>query len=122
MIPITLITMLAHGEGSPVFLGLLLGGYYFYQLFDAILTATAINRRALLGKEEEEFKVEEVPEALKSGSIFWGVVLMAIGGILLLANFEVMNYGSVFDFWPLVVIIIGLKLIFDYYSKSKQEN
>jgi len=120
---IVLITMLAHGEGSPVFLALLLGGFCLYQFFDAIMTARDINRRALLGKEVEEFKIEEVPEAIKSGSVFWGAVLMCLGAILLLANFDLLiDYGTIFDLWPLVVIIIGLKFITDYFSKNKKES
>ncbi|MCK4495038.1 MAG: hypothetical protein KAU91_01715, partial [Candidatus Aminicenantes bacterium] len=120
--PIVLITMLAHGKGSPVFLALLLAGFYAYQFIDAIMTATAINRRALVGKEEEEFKIDEVPEALKSGSIFWGTVLIVLGGILLLANFNIISYNTIFDFWPLILIVIALKLITDYFTEKKKES
>lgn len=120
--PIVLITMLAHGKGSAVFLALLLAGFYAYQFIDAIMTATAINRRALVGKEEEEFKIDEVPEALKSGSIFWGTVLIVLGGILLLANFNIISYNTIFDFWPLILIVIALKLITDYFTEKKKES
>jgi len=115
-----LVTLLANGEGSPVFLGLLLGGFYFYQIIDSINVSSSINRRALHGEEEEY--VEELPGVVKSGSIFWGIVLIALGGIFLMANFNfIIDYDIVFDFWPLIVIVIGFKLITDYYSKKKQE-
>lgn len=117
-----LVTMQTSGEGQP-FAGLILGGFYFYQIFDAIQTAKAINRRALRIKgDEEEEKAEEIPQALKSGSVFWGVVTMALGVILLLANFDIISYDRVWDFWPVVVIIIGLKLIADYFSKDKNKS
>ena len=115
-----MITMLAQGVGSPVFLGLMLGAIYFYQLIDAVMTASAINRKALRG-ETEEITVEELPEFVKTGSVFWGVVLMVLGAVLLMANFEfLISYDRIWNLWPLVVIIIGVKLIADYYAKSRE--
>lgn len=117
-----LITMQTSGEGQP-FAALLLAGFYGFQIFEAMHTSRAINRRALKGEEEEEEdELEELPQVLKTGSIFWGIVLMALGGILLLANFDVINYDSVFDFWPVVVIVIGLKLVADYVLREKKES
>jgi hypothetical protein len=114
-----LITMQPSEAGQP-FLGLLLAGFWIYQIFDAVRTAKSINRRALK-EEEEEIEVEEFPDFVKTGSVFWGVVLMFIGCILLLANFGVLSYNSLFEFWPVAVIIIGVKLVVDYYAKGKRE-
>jgi len=117
-----IITMLAQGVGSPVFLGILLGGLYFYQLIDAIATASAINRRALSG-EIEEIKVEEFPEFVKTGSVFWGIVLMALGVVLLMANYSfIINYERIWNLWPLAIILVGVKLIADYVARSKKED
>jgi len=115
-----LVTMQTTGEGQP-FLGIILGGFYIYQIIDAVQTSNRINRRYLLGEEEVE-KEEEFPEALKAGSVFWGAVLIVLGGILLLANFEVISYDTVFDFWPVAVIVIGVKLVADYFGKSRKES
>lgn len=115
-----IITMLAQGVGSPVFLGLMLGALYFYQLIDAVMTSSAINRKALLG-ETIETTVEEVPEFVRTGSVFWGVVLMILGVVLLMANFEfLISYDRIWNLWPLVVIIVGVKLVADYYAKSRE--
>lgn len=115
-----MVTMLANEEGSAPFLGILLGGLYFYQFFDAIITANAINRKYQEGEEVEELKVEEVPEFIRTGSVFWGIVLMIIGVVLLMANFDfLVTYSKIWSLWPLVVIIIGVKLILDYASKDK---
>jgi len=115
---IGLVSMQEHGEAQP-FLGLLLGALYIFQIFDSVHTAKSINRRALLGEEVEKEEEEKIAQVAKSGSVFWGIVLIALGGILILANFEVLSYESIFDFWPVVVIIIGLKLVVDYFSKRK---
>lgn len=113
-----LVTWQTTGENQP-FAGLILAGFWIYQLIDAVMTAKAINKKALLGEEVEEISVEEVPQFIKSGSIFWGIVLIALGGILMLSNFDVISYNTIFDFWPVVVIVIGIKLVIDYMSKNK---
>jgi magnesium-transporting ATPase (P-type) len=101
---------------------LLIFGFYTYQIFEAAQTAQAINRKALMGEEEEEVEVEEFPEAVKAGSVFWGIVLLLLGVFLLLANFEVISYSTAWQFWPVVVIVIGIKLIVDFVSTKKEEN
>jgi hypothetical protein len=113
-----LVTMQPHGGGQP-FAGLILAGFYFFQIIDSVNTAKRINRRALRGEEVKEEEEELVSEAVKSGSVFWGVLLIALGAILLLGNFEVISYKKIFDFWPLVVIAIGIKLVADYFSRNK---
>ncbi|MGB8952123.1 MAG: DUF5668 domain-containing protein [Candidatus Aminicenantales bacterium] len=113
-----LVTMQAHG-GQP-FSALILGGFYIFQIIDAVQTARSINRRALQEEGAEKTVEEEFSEMAKSGSIFWGIALMAIGGILLLANFEVIDYDHIFDFWPIVVVVIGFKLIMDYFARKNR--
>ena len=116
-----MITMLAQEEGSAPFLGIMLGGLYFYQFIDAIVTASAINRKVLLGEEVDEIKIEELPEFVRTGSVFWGIVLMILGVVLLMANFSfIVTYSGIWNFWPLVVIIFGVKLIVDYLAKNKE--
>jgi uncharacterized membrane protein HdeD (DUF308 family) len=75
-----------------------------------------------MGEEEEEVEVDEFPEAVKAGSIFWGIVLLLLGFFLLLANFEVISYSTAWQFWPVVVIIIGIKLIADFATRKREEN
>ncbi len=116
-----MVTMLANEEGSAPFLGIMLGGLYFYQFIDAIVTASAINRKALQGEEVDEIKVDEIPEFVRTGSVFWGIVLMILGVVLLLANFDfLVTYSRIWNLWPLVVIIIGVKLVVDYMAKNKE--
>ncbi|NOR11646.1 MAG: hypothetical protein GQ545_00135 [Candidatus Aminicenantes bacterium] len=116
-----MITMLAQEEGSAPFLGIMLGGLYFYQFIDAIVTASAINRKVLLGEEVDEIKIEELPEFVRTGSVFWGIVLMIFGVVFLMANFSfIITYSRIWNIWPLAVIIFGVKLIVDYLAKNKE--
>ncbi len=116
-----LVTLQAHEKGQP-FAALLLVGFIFYQLIESIQTAAAINRRALTGGEERPIQIEEqVLEPVKSGSIFWGIFLIVLGAVFLLANFEIIEYEVLFDFWPVAVIGIGIKLVIDFFARSKKE-
>lgn len=112
-----LVTMQQHGDAQP-FAGIVLGAFYIFQIIDTINVANKINRRALTGGEVEEDETLVTTQAVAGGSIFWGVLLIVLGGILLLGNFEVISYKTILDFWPVVVIVIGAKLIFDYVSKK----
>ena len=112
-----LVTMQQHADAQP-FAGIVLGAFYIFQIIDSVNVANKINRRALVGGEVEEDEVVVTTEAVTAGSIFWGILLIALGGILLLGNFEVISYKTILDFWPVVVIVIGGKLVFDYLSKK----
>jgi len=111
-----LVTMQEHGSAQP-FAGLVLAGFYFYQIIDAVSISKRINRRGLQG----EGVPEEEPgiDAVKTGSVFWGALLIVLGGILLLGNFDVISYDRIIDFWPVVVIVIGVKLVAEHFSKNK---
>ena len=83
------------------------------------MVAKAINRKAILGEDVEEISVEEIPQFVRSGSIFWGILLMVLGSVLILANFDIISYNTLFDFWPVIVIGVGVKLVLDYMAKNK---
>jgi len=108
-----LVTMQASGAGQP-FWGLILAGFYFYQIIESVQDAKRINMKALEGEDYEEPGMDDFPELLKSGSVFWGVVLIALGAVFLLANFDVISYDLLWNLWPLAVIGIGAKFIYDY--------
>jgi len=115
-----LVTLQTSGRGQP-FLALCLAGFCIYQIYDAVHTAKLINL-GHLGKDIEKnaHAVEEIPEPVRSGSIFWGLVLIVLGGVLLLANYQIIDYDTLFDFWPLIIIVIGFKFIVDYVSREKK--
>jgi len=116
-----LVSFQRFGRAQP-FMALMLAGFYFYQVIESVQTAAAINRKALTGKEDEAVTVEDqILEPAKSGSVFWGAVLIGLGVLFLLANFDVIDYGSLFDFWPVAVIGLGIKIVFDSISRSRKQ-
>lgn len=114
-----LITMQRHGSGQP-FLGLMLAGFYIYQVIDAVNQARLINERAAGAKPEAVAAAAAGEATAPSGSVFWGVVLVVLGGVLLLANFDVIRYDTIFDFWPLAVMGIGLKLVIEAVARGQK--
>ncbi|MGB9835233.1 MAG: LiaI-LiaF-like domain-containing protein [Candidatus Saccharicenans sp.] len=116
-----LIEAQSHGGGQP-FLGILLAGYIFYAIFDAAHDAQKINAGLQTAETQDgtTVKVEAEVEIEKpSGSISWGLILIGLGIIFLLANFEVISYDSLVKFWPLAVLLLGLKLIIDHFASKK---
>jgi hypothetical protein len=105
---------------SGAFVPLLFTGFIFFQFFDNIQSAKAINAAAAnLPQAEAALGMEEI---MTSGSIFWGCFLIVLGVVLILANLEVVAYDTLADFWPVAVIVIGLKLVYDSVAKSKKGN
>jgi len=43
----------------------------------------------------------------KSGSLLWGVILIVVGGIFLLEQFDIDVFDQVWRFWPLILIVWG---------------
>ncbi len=107
------------GHGGQPFVGLLLTGFIVFQFFDNIQSARAINAAAL-GEAPAGAAVQPLPEIASSGSIFWGIVLIVLGAVLIMANFEVISYDALFDFWPIAVIVVGLKLVVDSVARTKK--
>lgn len=115
-----LVTLQSRVAAPQPFAGLILGFFYVFQIIDSINVANDINRRALVENGTDK-PVPSSPVRLgaaPSGSVFWGAVLIALGAIFLLANFDLIDLDRIFDFWPVVVIVIGLKMVADYFSKK----
>lgn len=109
-------------RGGQPFQALMLAGFYIYQIIEAVQSARAINLKALSAGQDAAGSMDlpalgETPR----GSIFWGSALIALGILLILANFEVVSYERVIDFWPVAVIGIGLKLVAEHFSRSGGE-
>jgi hypothetical protein len=58
---------------------------------------------------------------MKIDRLIWGILLLFIGGVILLDNFNVINFywSNVWKFWPVLLIIGGLNILF---SKTNPRN
>lgn len=60
---------------------------------------------------------------MKLNRVMWGVVLLFVGAVLLLENFDVINFywRNVWSFWPVFLIIMGVNILFNR-NKSETGN
>jgi lia operon protein LiaF len=59
----------------------------------------------------------------KRESLFWGIILLGIGLIFLLDNFglDIDLWDAVTEFWPMILIIIGIKMIYTHISSKNEK-
>lgn len=52
---------------------------------------------------------------MKLDKVIWGVLLLFVGGVLLLNNFNVIEFywRNVWSFWPVFLIILGVNILFN---------
>lgn len=52
---------------------------------------------------------------MKLDRIMWGIILLFVGGVLLLENFNVIEFywSNIWRFWPVFLIIAGLNILFN---------
>lgn len=109
------------GRGGQPFVAILMAGFYFFQIIDAVNEANKISAISQAGTNTKTSTSLEVEAEISqpAGSISWGIILILLGGLFLLANFEVINYDDLIRYWPLILVGLGLKLLADYYSGKK---
>lgn len=57
---------------------------------------------------------------MKIDKIIWGIILVFIGGVVLLDNFDVIDFywRRAWAFWPIVLIILGSNMLFNRNGKQ----
>lgn len=56
----------------------------------------------------------------KSGSFFFGLILIALGVLLLLDQMRILDFGRfIGTYWPLILVVIGIRIIL--FPKEKQD-
>lgn len=86
-------------RGADAF-GILVPIYWLFVMLDAHRSAQAMNRGALAG---ETF--------MGTGSKWWGGALIALGVMFLLYNFDLFDFDWLWQFWPVALIVVGIKLL-----------
>jgi hypothetical protein len=87
--------------------GFLIPMVWFGQLFYTIQEARRLNR-------EESVETVVTPAAPRSDkdSPLWGGILIGIGFLFLLDQFEMLHFGEIFErFWPVLIIVLGAQIV-----------
>jgi len=95
--------------GMKVVLGILLAGFIFYMAFDAMRTAQAQR----IG--------EAAPDPLQSWSMqrpVGPIILIAVGALFLLNNFDLLPFYRIERFWPLILIVVGILMFRNRLGRS----
>jgi len=108
---ISLATMYEHEDIFPIF-PLLATIIYFGGIVDAYRTAKQLNLRQGLVKDEP---IGLIPE----GSMWWGIILIIVGLLFLLRNLGVSLYW-IRNFWPVIIIALGIYLLRGFFRGSKE--
>ncbi len=96
-------------EGADAFLGVLLGCFYFYMPIEAYRTAQARRKG-----EPEPANPIEGPDRKPIGAF----VLIAIGILILLGNFGLLQAEWLRKTWPIALILIGGWILWDRLRKD----
>ncbi len=57
---------------------------------------------------------------MKNSNILWGLIFVFVGTIILLQNFDVINFhwNEIWRYWPLILVFSGLNIIFSRSGSS----
>ena len=55
-------------------------------------------------------------------SLFSAIIVLVIGIVFQLANFDLITYRQVTRLWPLVLIIFGIKIVYNYFKREENKN
>ena len=106
----------AAGGLEPMF-GMLTGIFYFYMAFEAYHTA----RKRMAGEPVDEFS-SLVQMDTKAGRVpLLPLALIALGVLFLLNNLGVFYLGQLLKFWPVLMILAGVYMLYVRMSPGKRD-
>ena len=104
-----LIMMIVEGKGNDkIIFSLLLGGFYFYQIFDSFYEA-----------KKSKGGVAVSGEKSANVSLTWALIVLGLGVVCQLAELDIIRYRDVTKLWPVILIGFGAKFIYDY-TRNKE--
>ena len=53
-----------------------------------------------------------------NGRMLLGILILAIGALLLLNNTDIINLGPIHTLWPLILVVIGISTIVNAYDRQ----
>ena len=88
--------------------GFLVPLVWFGQIFYSVQEAKRLNRLYA-----GQATLAEIPAADEKDSAIWGGILIGLGALFLLDQFDVISFTEIFEkFWPLLLVALGLQILF----------
>jgi hypothetical protein len=101
-------------DPDAVVFGLMIAGFFIFQIIDSYNEASKINQNILVEENTESYK-EDL-------SLFSAIIVLVIGIVFQLANFDLITFRQVTRLWPLVLIIFGIKIVYNYFKREENKN
>jgi TM2 domain-containing membrane protein YozV len=101
-------------DPDAVIFGLMIAGFYIFQIIDSYNEAGRITQNVLSG--------EAAAGGREDLSLFSAIVVLAIGIVFQLANFDIFTYRQVTRLWPLLLVAFGIKIVFNYFNREERNN
>jgi hypothetical protein len=116
MLIFTILIVLTDNANEPdaVVFGLMIAGFFIFQIIDSYNEASKINQNVLAEENPSNYK-EDL-------SLFSAIIVLMIGIVFQLANFDLITYRQVTRLWPLVLIIFGIKIVYNYFKREENKN
>jgi hypothetical protein len=115
----SIISILSSGAArgfEPLF-GLMIPTFVFYMAFEAYHTA----RKRRDGEVVDEFSGLVRAREARSRFPMAPVLLIAFGVLFLLDNLDLLKIGRLLRYWPALLIVLGIYLLYERVTESKYE-
>ena len=109
------LTRSGYSEFEPLF-GLMISCFWFYMAFEAYHTAK--NRRA--GLPVDEFSGVFPVHGKAARAPIGPIVLIGLGVLFLLSNLEIIDMRRLLRFWPALLIVMGVYMIYSRMTVSPE--
>ncbi len=116
-----IIAAVEHGGGAEPFFGIMMGFFYFYQIFDAVRSARAkqmghptpdpLGVYRALGIGGVSGDQTATTAAPSSSAPTGAIILIGIGALFLLKNLDILPFGAFHKLWPLIPIAFGIQML-----------
>jgi dipeptide/tripeptide permease len=100
----------SHRALEHVAFGLMIAGFYIFQIFDSYNEAKKTSARE-----------EVVTNGEEKISLFWSVTILVVGIIFQLIELDVFRFRDVTRLWPILLIALGARYIYTYTLGSREE-
>lgn len=96
--------------GEHVVFGLMIAGFYIFQIFDSYNEA-----------KKASLREEVVTNGQEKISLFGSFLILVIGVFFQLAELNILRYRDIVKFWPVILIVLGARFIYTYSLGSREE-
>jgi hypothetical protein len=100
LLAVSVIQIASESDGP---LGLFIPFVWLYAMIDAHRSAVEVNRLAASGAK--------LPRSNFDLSKWWGYILIGLGGLLVLENFDIIDFDWLWRLWPLGLIAMGVYIL-----------